>query len=88
MNTVFNPSDTLLDLIFVNDYDVTVDRAIDYLITSDAYHPPLIVLLRDLAPQGDQVNVNSTFYNFKRDDYPNVSYLNSGIKLGFYHKRN
>ena len=68
----------MLDFIFVNDYDVTVDRAINYLITPDAYHPPLIVRLSDLAPQCDQVNVNSTFYDFKRGDYPNmISYLNS-----------
>ena len=50
VNTVFNSRDIMLDLIFVNVVDITVDTAIDYLTPPDAYHPPLIVCLRDLAP--------------------------------------
>lgn len=80
VNTVYNQTNSKLDLIFVNDFDVTVARAIYYLITPDAYHPPLLVRLSDLAPQCDRVNVSSTFYDFKRGDYPNmISYLNLHI---------
>ena len=53
VNTIFNSKDTMLDLIFVNDFAVTVDNAIDSLITPDVYHPPLLVSLNYFALSGD-----------------------------------
>ena len=78
VNTIFNSKDTMLDLIFVNDFAVTVDTAIDILITPDVYHPPLLVSLNDFTPSVDQGSVNGSYYDFKRGDYPNmINYLNS-----------
>ncbi|XP_076672265.1 uncharacterized protein LOC143371199 [Andrena cerasifolii] len=78
VNTVFNSSDAMVDLIFVNDFDVSVGISIDYLIALDAYHPPLILRLGVLAPSGDQSKVGASYYDFKCGDYPKViNYLNS-----------
>ena len=46
-NNIFNSFDSLLDLIFVKDTEVVVDKAVDVLISPDRYHPPLTVRLND-----------------------------------------
>ena len=87
VNTVFNSKDTMLDLIFVNDFAVTVDAAIDSLITPDVYHPPLLVSPNDFTPLVDQGSVIGSYYDFKRGDYPNmINYLNS-VDWGLHHSR-
>ena len=78
VNTVFNDSDVMLDLIFATGASVTSDRVIDALILPDAYHPPLYMLYNDLAITDVSASENVVFKDFKRGDYQGMlAYFNS-----------
>ena len=72
VNTVFNQFQVMLDLIFVSCPNVMVDRVIDALIVPDAYHPPLHIVLKGLAPAHVRGGENSEYRDFKRCDFSSV----------------
>ena len=78
VNIVVNDFGVMLDLIFVNSSDVTLDRAIDVLIDPDVYHPPIYIKLNVSVSGPDLMRCNLVYRDFKRGDYPRVlDYLNS-----------
>ena len=78
INTVFNDSDGMLDLIFATSISGTADRVIDALILPDAYHPPLCMKCNEVAITNVSNSDYIVFKDFKRGDYPGmVGYFNS-----------
>ena len=70
VNTVFNGSDVMLDLIFVTCPNVTVDRAFDVLIEPDTYHPPLYIIFNGLTSSPDHSGVNLEYRDFNGGTFP------------------
>ena len=78
VNTIVNAFDNMLDLIFVSDTDVVVDKVTEYIITPDPYHLPLKVCLRYLLPSTTHSQDAIAYKDFKNDDYRGmVNYLNA-----------
>ena len=77
-NTISNSFNSFLDLIFVKDTLISVDNAVDVLISPDQYHPPLNVYLTDLVVSTDMSRDCVTYFDFKRGDYPSIiNHLNA-----------
>ena len=78
VNSIGNSFGSLLDLIFVKDIELSVDNAVDFLISPDAYHPPLKVRLNDQFAFTNQNRDNVTYVDFKCGDFPRIiNHLNS-----------
>ena len=72
MNSIYNAFHCLLDLIFVKDIEVDIDKVIDYIFTPDPYHPLLTVYLSALLSPTKYSHEGVTYKDFKCGDYRGI----------------
>jgi len=70
-NNIYNPTNSILDLVCCNDKALTVEKSLDPLVPIDKYHKALSVLLPFSLPV-PSCKLSRRFYNFHKGDYGNI----------------